>query len=270
MDRRLLEILANKPELIAEFPEWMLPASTIYEARNSDDVAIGEISGRDSIAAIIRACDTHPIKAVFPTINYAGTEFGRWEVPFEKVDVLKRILKERNIKVFEPVVLGSPQFWWKLCGRHVSHLIEKFGFYSPCIGCHLYFHAIRIPIAKKVGSRLVIGGERESHDGKIKLNQIGIALDAYSAFLLTFGIDLLLPLRHIASGEEVERIVGRDWDEGKEQLDCVLSKNYVELDGSVDVMEDAMKKFFNEFAVPVATDIVKEYVKIDKGQDSLE
>jgi hypothetical protein len=84
-----------------------------------------------------------------------------------------------------------------------------FGFFSPCVGCHLYFHAIRIPLAKKLNCSLVIAGEKESHNGKIKVNQIGAALDSYTLFSKQFGIELFLPLRAAKLGKDIETIIGQ-------------------------------------------------------------
>lgn len=96
MDKRLLEILADKPDLVADFPEWMLPASTLHEIRETDNVAVAEIAGRDSVAAAIKACDLRTIKAIVPTVAYTGTEYGRWRVPFEKINVLKKRLAPKK------------------------------------------------------------------------------------------------------------------------------------------------------------------------------
>ncbi|MBM4135983.1 MAG: hypothetical protein FJ241_04040 [Nitrospira sp.] len=260
IDKKLIDILANKPDLIIDFPEWMLPASTINTIRDTENVAIAEIAGRDSVASVIRASEMRPIKAIVPTIAYTGTEYGNWQVPFEKIDILKDGLHRNNIHVFDPVVLGSPRFWWTLCGRYVAHFFKAYGFYSHCVGCHLYFHAIRIPLAKKLNCNLVIGGERESHNGKIKINQIGIALDAYADFLKRFGIELSLPLRYMNSGKEIEEIIGQQWDEGKQQLECVLSRNYQEMDGSVSLYEKALKQFFEEFAFEASEEAIKNYL----------
>lgn len=259
-DKRLLEVLADKPEILVEFPDWMLSHKNINEVRDTQNVAIAEIAGRDSIAAVIRACEIRLIQAVVPTIAYTGTEYGKWAIIFEKIKILKDRLQRNTIKVFDPVLLGSPRFWWTLCGRYVTHLSNKFGFYSHCIGCHLYLHAIRIPIAKKLNCNLVIGGERESHDERIKINQIGIALDAYKDFLKRFDIELFLPLRYVKSGMEIEAIIGQHWNEGEQQLECVLSKNYQEMDGSVSLNEDTIKRFFDEFALKTAEEFIKGYL----------
>jgi len=110
MDKRLLEILSHKPNLISDFPAWMLPESTINDIRRTENVAIGEIAGRDSVAAVIRACEEKSIQAIVPTIVYTGTEYGNWEVPFEKTGVLKHRLREKNIRVYDTIIMGSPRF----------------------------------------------------------------------------------------------------------------------------------------------------------------
>jgi hypothetical protein len=258
---RLLEILVNKPEMVKDFPEWMLNQATIKKIRSMKDVAIAEIAGRDSIAATIRACELRPIKAIIPTIAYTGTEFGNWIVTFEKVHVLRDKLIKKDIKIFDTILLGSPVFWWKLCGRYSSHFQKAYGFYSPCTGCHLYFHSIRVPLAKKLNIDLVIAGEREFHNGKIKVNQIKTALDAYMDFLRKYDIELFLPLRHVNSGSVISSIIGQQWEEGKQQLECVLSKNYQEIDGSVSLNEEAIKKFFYEFALERSEEFIREHLE---------
>jgi hypothetical protein len=258
---RLLEILANKPDLIIDFPEWMLPKATVREIRNAENIAIAEIAGRDSIAAAIRACDMRPIQAIVPTIAYAGTDYGSWLVPFEKVKIMRDKLRPRNIKVFEPIVIGSPKFWWMLCGRYSTQLTKQFTSYSHCIGCHLYFHAIRVPLAKILQIELIIGGERESHDGRIKINQIKAVLDAYQAFFDKFAIELLLPLRNIRSGKEIEAIIGETWNEGEQQIHCVLSKNYLGDDGTVFINEEAIVRYLTEFAFEKAEEEIKSHLE---------
>lgn len=259
-DKRFLKILVNKPELIIDFPKWMLPKATIDEIRESEHFAIAEIAGRDSIAATIRACEILHFQGILPTIAYTGTEYGNWNFPLKGIDILKDRFRSKDVKIYDPVILGSPKFWWTLCGRYSIHLFKKFGFYSNCIGCHLYFHAIRVPLSKKLKCKFIIGGERESHDGKIKINQIKIALDAYINFIKRFDIELFLPLRHMKSGETVESIIGQKWGEGEQQLECVLSKNYQDMNGSISIDEIAIQRFFDEFAFEKAEKFIRAYI----------
>jgi hypothetical protein len=107
---------------------------------------------------------------------------------------------------------------------------------------------------------LVIGGERELHDGKIKINQINAALNAYQTFFNKFNIELFLPLRSVKSGKEVEAIIGVPWDEGQQQLECVLSKNYQESDNIVIMDEYAIRRFLDEFALKKTEEIIRRYL----------
>lgn len=252
MDKKLLHILANKPELINDFPDWMLSPKDIEEIRKSKNSAIAEIAGRDSIAAVIRACEIKDIKIIIPTIAYTGTEYGRWEITLDKATKLKERFSKSGISVYDPILLGSPYLWWQICGRYSLIMFNKYGFYSHCVGCHLYFHAIRIPLAKKLNCKVIIGGERELHDGKIKVNQISVALDAYADFLKRYDIELLLPLRYIYSSKEMEEIIKEQWEEGEEQLSCVLSKNYQDKDGKVLYSEEAIRDYLYNVAFDIA------------------
>ena len=85
-------------------------------------------------------------------------------------------------------------------------------------------------------------------------------MDAYQVFVKKFDIELFLPLRHIISGEEIESIIGMQWDEGDQQLECVLSKNYRQRDGSVIYNEESIKRFFSEFAFDTAEKTIREYL----------
>lgn len=261
MKNKLLKLLSYKPELVLEFPEWMFLSSEREKIKTYQEIALAEIAGRDSIAAIILACQERKFKAIVPTIAYTGTEYGNWEITFKALKILKNRLKSLRVKVFKPIFLGSPVLWWQLCGRYALELFKKYQFYSPCINCHLYLHTIRIPLAKKLGSKIIIGGERELHDGKIKINQIKEALDIYVNFLKKFNLELYLPLRLISSGKEIENIIGVSWDEGKEQMECVLSKNYLDSKGNPIIEKENIKKILEEFALKEAEKWVKTYLK---------
>jgi hypothetical protein len=197
-----------------------------------------------------------------PTIAYTGTEYGEWRLPFEKVEYLRKRLRDdgAGVEVLAPVVMGSPDLWRLLCGRYVLGQYRRFGFYTPCIGCHVYLHTIRIPLAKKTGCRVVVAGEREVHGGVVKLNQVPAALDAYVGLLARFDVELALPLRHVSSAAEIEEIVGPGPGKSEEQLACVLSGNYRDADGAVPYDEGAVRRFLDEFALPLAERAANAYL----------
>jgi hypothetical protein len=263
MDQRLIETLSRKPKSITRFPEWMLPKATIDILKDTKDTAIAEIAGRDSLAAVIKASEERAVKAILPTIAYTGTEFGDWNIPYEKCLFLKKRMEGSGIRIFDPVFLGDPEFWHLLCGRYLSLLFKDLGFYTPCLGCHLYLHVIRIPLARMTGTRLLIAGEREHHERRIKLNQIPESLDAYQGFLGGYDIELYMPLRHLVKGEDVERLLEREWKEGAEQMQCVLSRNYLDANGSVNYERGTIQRFFDYFAFGEAARVLNAYLTFD-------
>ncbi|NIT35262.1 MAG: hypothetical protein GTN49_01990 [candidate division Zixibacteria bacterium] len=262
MDERFREILINKAELVSSFPAWMLSRETVERIRAAAKPAIIEVAGRDSIAAALRAAAANGYDLFLPSIAYTGTEFGDWRTAFEKVTFLAERLgaSGTGAEVLPPVALGAPELWRALCGRYLLALYRRFGFHTPCVGCHLYLHAIRIPLAKKTDCRVVVGGERESHNDRVKLNQIPRALDAYVDFLGRFGVVLALPLRHVTSGAEVQELVGRGRRDGEEHVECVLSRNYLEHGGGLSYDEKAIGRFLEEFAFPLLERAINAYL----------
>ena len=227
-------------------------------------MAIGEVAGRDSAAAIIEAASRDLVGAILPSVIYTGTEYGDWSTISENIELIGRIVKEHKKPFFEPVLLGDAGLWWALNGRFLSALIDKFGFYTPCIGCHLYMHLVRVPLAKELDCRKIISGERTRHDQRIKINQSDIALDAYKEVLAHAGIELVLPVREISDGAEIDRLVGGGWAEGQKQLQCVLGGNYKLPDDNVAYDEDKAKRFLDEFIVPVGKKIVMAWATGDE------
>jgi len=52
---------------------------------------------------------------------------------------------------------------------------------------------MRIPLAIRLGVGCVISGERESHSGRIKLNQTPKSIDAYINLMQSWGLSLGSP-----------------------------------------------------------------------------
>ncbi len=257
MDPRILELLANKPPLATHFPPWILPPTTI-KAMKSTKSAILETAGRDSFAAAMAAVEREPIQTLLPTIAYTGTEYGDWEGTLEKCQWLKEKMENQGVQVLDPVFLGDPQLWHMLCGKPLTTLFRTYGLCTPCINCHLYFHMVRIPLARILNCNLLISGERENHDGRIKVNQIPPVLDAFREFMARYGINLLQPIRHLSSGQEIEELLGHRWQEGEEQVQCVLSGNYRDPGGQVNIPEEAVARLLREYSFPQGERMIRE------------
>lgn len=216
-------------------------------------VAVAEIAGRDSVAAVLQALAPGQIRQVVPAAVFTGTEYGNWDVVEQNTALLRLEADKRfGVDVDELVLYGSPALWRAINGRFLA--VQRFLWpdMAPCVGCHLYMHLMRVPIAWKVGANSIIAGERESHDGEIKVNQQAGALDGYQKVISAAGLELALPLRLVASGEEIERILGARWASGDKQLKCVLSGNYRDLSGKAsEIADGVLCDYFENFAVPV-------------------
>ncbi len=260
-----VRLFAEQPELINKFPPEILPPERLEVWRKTPGLAIAEIAGRDSIAAAIKLHREGRLKKILPTVAYNGAQYGSLESVYQAVALLRERIGDEN--VFELIALGSPKFWQALNLRFADALSEHFGFYAPYVGCHLYIHAVRVPLAKQLGCSLIISGERESHDGRIKINQTATVLNYYAKLLHGFGLELAQPLRHTASGTDVETLLGCDWKGGERQLHCVLSGNYKNPDGSVDFgigqrySDEKSARFLERFGLPLAQTTLQKLLR---------
>ena len=227
------------------------------------DTLIGEFSGRDSAAAIIKVLEQEEYNHLLPVASFAGTEYGEDRILKENHrHTAKRLrsLHGEDKKFYPLLFYSSPALWSVINGRFTSLVIEKYGFYTPCIGCHAYFHILRLPLALKLGKKIV-SGERESHDGRLKVNQLPLCLNFYKDIISYFGAELLLPLQHIHQGGKIEEILGWKWQEGKSHPDCVFSGNYRDLEGKTRIKEEQIKEYLEGFLKPVIIKVTAMFLE---------
>jgi len=241
------------------------PSKTIQNllAELPKDTVIGEFSGRDSVAAIIKAFEDSGIRHILPVASFAGTEYGKVENLKENHENLKERIENLygKDKTIHPLIFYSnPDLWSVINGRYTSLIIERFGFYTPCIGCHAYFHILRIPLALQLGGK-IISGEREIHDQRIKVNQLPLCLSFYKKILAEFGVELLFPLKNIQSGKEIEKLIGWEWKEGKNHPECSYSGNYRDLQGQAVYQEEKINHFLETFLGPVLKKVTKLFIE---------
>lgn len=253
------EMFRDKPECIINFPEEILPESMIAGYKENSGLAIVEMAGRDSVAAALKCIRDEGFTDLLPTYVYTGTEYGNWSGVPEAVRRLKKRLPE-DVRVHDLIVFGSPQLWRALNGRFMSVMVKTYGAFTPCLGCHLYLHISRVPLSVLLGNKPVICGERESHDGSIKINQIKEALDGYKAACGFYNVPLLMPIRYIEDGGKIEDILGLDWQQDMDQLGCVLSGNYRDCDGKNSLQKEYADHFLNDFAIPFVKEVIDEYL----------
>ncbi|MBE0476424.1 MAG: hypothetical protein IBX62_04910 [Coriobacteriia bacterium] len=237
-----------------------------HPASSSRRLAIVEIAGRDSVAAGIVATRERGFEALLPTVAHTGTQAGDERAPLRAVELLRRRVRSQA-EVLDPVSLGDTAMWSALNARFASEIHRLFGMHSPCLACHLYLHLCRVPLSWRLGRVPVVAGERDTHGGRLKLSQTPLAIDVAIDVLSDAGVELVEPIRAVESGDEIARIVGDEWDPAAGQLGCVLSGNYVALDGCVIFDEDAYARYAEEFLRPAGRAIVRAWR--DLGWDDL-
>ncbi len=230
-----------------------------------DEKVIVEIAGRDSFAAFLKFIEENKVKEAILTIGRAPSEYGSLKAVETQLGWLRDILRDAPFSLSEPKILEDHRLWWILNGRYLSELIHRYGFYTPCIGCHLYFHLLRVEVARTENARLLISGEREKHGEKIKINQVETVLEAYREVLGHIGIELVLPVQKVVSNAEIEALLMEGWEEGEKQLSCVFKANYCSSDNQLRIQPETLEPYLEEFLIPVGKIIAR--AKLEQKAD---
>ncbi|WP_456472596.1 hypothetical protein [Methanocaldococcus sp.] len=225
---------------------------------NLNDIAIGEFSGRDSVAAIIKAMED--VDTVLPIVVFIGTDYGDVNIFYKNWEFTNKRIKVvyGDNKILLPLTfMFEPELWRALNGRFLYLINKKFGFYTPCIGCHAYLRIMRIPIAKHLGE-IIISGERVYHNGDFKVDQVEEVLNTYKKICEKFNVKLLYPIKYVKDNKEIKKILGDNWEQGKRQFKCVFSGNYRDKDGKVIYEREKIIKFLEDFIYPASIKILEE------------
>ncbi len=238
----------------AEHPGRAIAPDVLASLRGRAGVAVVEIAGRDSLAAALKATRDEGLSVLVPTAAHTGTEYGDFAAPQRTRDLLDEALPDTE--VLPLVRLASPRLWAAMNGRFADVVRERFSVHSPCLACHLYLHLCRVPLSWELASPPVVAGERDTHDGRVKLSQTPEVIDASVDVMGYAGIRLAEPVRLVTDGERIAEIVGESWGSSGGQLSCVLSGNYLDLGGAPVRDAGALRDYVEGFLVPVGREIV--------------
>lgn len=245
--------------------------SDLQRKRNTNEgnVAVAEIAGKDSIAAAILALKNDYVDTIVPVFVLTGSEYGNWTSLKTNVEHLQNVAQKMDGKnVYDPIIVHDFRLWNIVNAKYMNAVFKKFGFYSPCIGCHMYVHLLRIPIAKLLGATKIISGERLSHSGRTKLNQLSCVISAFQKMNEFFGIEIVTPLLHVASAESISEIIGENgtFSVG-DQLKCVLSGNYYDANKKVEIEKEKVSGYCDNFVLPVMHFLGKKLIdRTDNGE----
>jgi hypothetical protein len=184
-----LRLCAEKPDMFGLLPDVLLDEKRIEELRQIPRVAVAEIPGHGRLEPLLATISLQRPDALLPTIAYTGTEYGSWDnLKTLCASLKKNVEKKLRIYCAEPVILGSPRFWWALNGRYMHELSERFGRFATCYGCRLYAFALRIPLCRRIEAHLFMPDVHGQYAGCSMGGCRGLI--KYSVvFMAGFGID---------------------------------------------------------------------------------
>lgn len=104
----------------------------------------------------------------------------------------------------------------------------------------------------------VISGERESHSGKVKINQLAVVLDFYNSLYEIHGLKQHQPLRYIEDNSKIEQAI-KKYDLNSVRLDCVFGGNYFSSPGNDAVVDESqICKYIAEYLSPLVANFNKQ------------
>lgn len=180
------------------------------------NICTAALAGRDSVAAILKTIRSREFSAIVPIIISIPTEYGDHCLRLETVKKLRKYSEEHfdqyNSIVTHPIIVNDAGLWGKInSGSNLLEIQKKYNAYTPCIGCHLYVHAIRCHLSKDLGIKHVISGDRKYHENIIKLNQLSNVLEIFQSFVQeTYGTILFFPLVDIKSPKDIDDLLKSD------------------------------------------------------------
>jgi hypothetical protein len=221
-------------------------------------IVLTDFAGRDSVAAAISWLRDHEVGTLIPVADVVPTRYGEWSVYDDNWARMKEYLARTfpGVRVTPWFALEDVEFWRMLNGRFSNELARVFGFFTPCLGCHLHFYAMRAVLAEALGARILISGEKELHGHRRKANQTVEAIVGYEKFSRAQGLDQRFPIHQIRTEPEMRDLLGDDWKEGDRQLRCVMSGNDSGADGRPLFEPFQISGYMERFAAPLAAQIL--------------
>lgn len=240
------------------FSQWASGAEILdlrsdYPDFPKDTTLIVELSGKDSVFAALIAAEKAAADHILPTAVFVPTEYGDQKASLTSMHFLAE--QAKKLHVLPLAQLSSPRLWSALSGRFLAVLGSAFGMISPCIGCRLYLHSLRIQLARKHGLPWIAAGEREDHGAEVEVNQEPWALGAYRLLAREMGVELLLPLRKQLTEKEISRLTYFDKIE-EYKLKCPFSGSDRDEDGKPITHPETIGSYLREFALPLSRKVI--------------
>ena len=229
-------------------------------------VLVTDFAGRDSIAACIQILNNEEIDTVIPIGDIVPSRYGDTDSYTHNWNALAQIVNKNHPGVdLKPwFIVDGQGFWETLNQKYVQQIMTKYGWFTPCIGCHFHFYAMRSVLVEILGRYDVIiaSGEKRLHkNGKRKANQTDAAVDAYGKFSHERGIDHRFPIHNFEFEEQISSLIGTEWKEGGSQMSCIHSGNDQDDNGQLKFTEEQISEMMADYIIPMG----KRYIELKMG-----
>ena len=161
---------------------------TSLKEKYPEDTTVLELAGNDSFASLVYAVNEN-VKNILPIITRVPSEYGDTDYHSEYISNIREFAKKHNkvTNIEDPICIELDDIWTIVNDKMNNKLRNRYGFYTPCIGCHAHVHVIRIIIARLFNGK-VITGERLKHDSKFKINQTKGTLEGFDELATIFNV----------------------------------------------------------------------------------
>ncbi len=251
----LCDAFARHGSILGVLPEVVVQSL----AGAPEPLVLTDFAGRDSVAAAMAWLRDHPVGTLIPVADVVPTRFGDWSIYEENWLRMKQRIERTHahVRVTPWFCLEDVELWSMLNARFLNELARAFGFFTPCLGCHLHFYAMRAVLAEALGARTLLSGEKELHGIRRKANQTAEAVAAYRQFSAAHEVDHHFPIHRIRTEGEMSDLLGDDWQEGERQLRCVMSGNDSGADKRPLFKSEQIAAYMEHFANPLAARMVE-------------
>jgi len=255
----IVRILAEKPDMMSVFPEYVLSTRQRDEMAHIPGIALCDITMLQDTAALERLCKARCPDAILPAVVYTGVERVRWS----ECDTLVAMLKKKigrvlPVHVLEPVVLGAPMLRSALCMYAAAQAQQHTCSALTCAACLFYRVAVCIPLCKQCGvNRIALAGIAPCCAPAVAVLQAPM-LQKFCAILAGgYGMTLEMALAHGQAGGPVD-----DAQSAAALFECCarIPGPGGESGALAPPGNELLQRYFEQFAIPCAANIMSSLI----------
>jgi hypothetical protein len=253
--KEIVRILAEKPDMISAFPEYVLSAQQLADMANIPEIAVCDITMMADTQALDSMLLSKRPDAVLPAAIYCGVERLRWSNLDSTVAAVKKKLEKTwHVHVLPPVVLGAPLFRSALCLYAGMQAAQQTRSALQCAACFFYRAAAFIPLCKLCSiSRLYLVGLAPCCVRVADVDQ-SCGLLKYARILLSgYGIELDMAMPALDAVQCVDSDCdGRDI----QGFECFADVFSCSDHARTSVQKELVQRYFENFAIPFSANVM--------------